>query len=109
MNARDWYFFSLTISEIIVRITPMFPFKTPPKHLNETAARKLWENPNPSMEIMVPSSPIHITLFLPPYSESAKRPHKMAVKNCAAGKAACIIPTWEAMVESGRDGLKDFS
>jgi hypothetical protein len=56
-NALLWYFFSLMISLIIVLITPMLPFKTPPRQRNATAMGKLWEKPKPMMLHMVPSRP----------------------------------------------------
>lgn len=80
-NALLWYFFSLIISEIIVRITPMFPFNTPPNNRNATAMPKLCENPNPRMLHMVPNSPMQIAFFRPPCGESANLPQSIAVKN----------------------------
>jgi hypothetical protein len=51
------YFFSLTISDIIVLITPTFPFKAPPIIRKTKACQNVLENPNPRHEIMVPNRP----------------------------------------------------
>jgi hypothetical protein len=108
-KALLWYFFSLIISLIIVRMTPILPLRTPPRHLKATAMGKLWEKPNPMILSIVPSKPMYRTRFLPPYSASAIRPHSIAVRNWAAGNAALMTPAWYEIVESGSDGSKDWS
>ncbi|KAI7340976.1 hypothetical protein KC340_g167, partial [Hortaea werneckii] len=57
-KALDKNLFSRTISEIIVRITPIFPFKAPPKHRQKTASANDRENPNPRLPIPEPTRPI---------------------------------------------------
>lgn len=57
-NALLWYFFSLMISLIMVRMTPMLPLSTPPKHRHATAIGKLCEKPKPMMLHIVPSRPM---------------------------------------------------
>jgi hypothetical protein len=64
-KALLWYFFSLMISEIMVRITPILPFKKPPRSRKVTEVAKLCENPKPMTLNMVPSSPMQIAIFLP--------------------------------------------
>ncbi len=124
-NARDWnllqsgiftimaledaYFFSWTISAIIVLMTPTFPFSAPPRVRKKAAWRNDVENPKPTQERQVPRRPISKTIFLPPQSESATLPHNMAVTNCAAVKLPWSIPACAAMAESASEGSNDFS
>lgn len=96
---------------------------------NIIACQKDFENPKPMQEstirllilltnyylfdvnenILVPRSPIIITSFLPPFSESDNLPHIMAVRNCAPVKLLAISPAWVAITESGRVSSKDLS
>jgi hypothetical protein len=50
-NARDWYFFSCTISLIMVLKTPTLPFVAPPRTRKKRASRKEVENPKPTQEM----------------------------------------------------------
>ena len=65
----------------MVLMTPMFPFVAPPNVRNSKACQNAVENPKPIHDILVPSNPIKMTVFLPNLLESATRPHIMAVKN----------------------------
>lgn len=91
----------------MVLITPTFPLSAPPIILNIKACQKFCANPNPKQEIAVPLRPINRTLFLPDRSEN--RPHNIAVVNWAKANEPAIIPAWDAMVESGSEGSKDFN
>jgi hypothetical protein len=125
LTENNAHFFSCTISETIVLITPILPFSAPPMVLNNIACQNVLENPKPRHEmpehllafnpkeafphILVPSSPIIKTSFLPPFGESDIRPHIIAVRNCAPVKLLANIPACLAIVESGRLSSKDFS
>ena len=104
-NALDRNLFSCTISEIIVRMTPIFPFNVPLRARQNTAAPNERENPNPRLPIPEPTRPIRITRFLPPRrgcSESARRPQRMAVQNWAPVKAAARRPAcWATTASEG--------
>ena len=97
------------ISEIMVLITPTLPFKTPPRARKHTACGKEVEKPKAMQDRQVPERPINKTDFRPHHSKSASRPHRTAVRNCAAAKLPSKMPAWEEMVDSGRLGLNDFN
>ncbi|KUI73034.1 hypothetical protein VM1G_11866 [Cytospora mali] len=108
-KALDWYFFSLTISLIIVRSTPTLPLVTPPRERNNKACQNVVLKPKPTHDIMVPVRPIMMTFLRPKRPESATRPHIMAVRNWAAVKLAWSTPAWLEMTESGSEGSNHFS
>jgi hypothetical protein len=64
-NARLWYFLSLTISAVIVRITPIFPFPIPATTRQHITAGIVVENPNPTFAIMDSVRPMTMLGFLP--------------------------------------------
>jgi hypothetical protein len=89
-NARLWYFLSLTISAVIVLITPVFPFPMPAKTRQHITAGMLVENPKPMFEIMESVSPIIMLGFLP--SLFATLAHGTDVANCENAKRETRSP-----------------
>lgn len=64
-KAREWYFFSLTISAVIVLITPILPFPKPAMIRQNITAGTVVEKPNPILAIMDIKRPATIVGFLP--------------------------------------------
>lgn len=104
---RVTHFFSLIISDTMVRMTPTLPFKAPPRLRNIKACVNVVENPKPMQDKVAPARPKRITFFLPHRSDIW--PHSIAVHSWAAAKAHEMIPAWEAIVESDRFVSKDLS
>ena len=108
-KALDWYFFSLVISAIMVRMMPTVPLMAPPKARQQAAWTKVVAKPYPKQLTAVPVKPTKSTNFLPAALESAAFPHTMAVATCAPVKQPCIIPACDEMATSDKVESKDLS
>ena len=102
-NARLWYFFSFTISAVIVRITPILPLPIPAMVRQNIRAGMLLANPNPRFEMTVAVKPIVIAGLRPHLS--AIWAQSMLVANCARAKSATTKPAsrdiWAGVLSGG--------
>ena len=101
-NALVWYVFSLTISAVMVLMTPMLPLARPAMILQNRRAAKVLEKPKAKLERADTNKPNRIIDLRPCESES--RPHGIEVVHCASGNAATRIPLSSEMREAWTSG-----
>jgi hypothetical protein len=80
----------LTISAVIVRITPIFPFPIPATTRQHITAGIVVENPNPIFAIIDSVKPMTMLGFLP--QRSAMLAHGTDVANCDSAKSETSTP-----------------
>jgi hypothetical protein len=102
---------SLTISAVIVRMTPTIPLAMPAISLQKTSMPIVLENPNPRFATTLIASPRSIAGLRPYRSDS--RPHNILVSICPIGNAATRRPVsremcWDALGCSG-SAIVDFT